>query len=52
MVENLICHDCQCENVCSVMKKLIIFSEDAKTQLGVDITMDNCENFKKVKTVE
>lgn len=49
MVENFICRDCQCENVCLVKKKLMAFDEDAKTQLGTDIRIDNCENFKPIK---
>ena len=51
-VENFICHDCQCENVCLVKKILLKFDEEAKTPLGLDLTIDNCENFRKVKTIE
>ncbi len=45
-VENYICENCQCLVVCAVRKKLVIFSEEATTQLGVDIEIKNCETFR------
>jgi len=48
-VENFICKDCLCENVCLVKKKLMAFDEEAKTQLPTDIQIISCEDYKQIK---
>ena len=45
-VENYICPSCQCFNVCEVKKKIVVFHEEAKKQLGMDIEIKSCEEFK------
>ena len=45
MINNNICYKCKSQLVCSVKTILNKFSEDAKKQLGVAITIDECENY-------
>lgn len=42
-VRNFICETCTKRRVCGIMSKLEKFSDDAKKDLGVDITMDSCK---------
>jgi uncharacterized protein YijF (DUF1287 family) len=39
------CEKCEKSPVCKIMDVLCKFHEDAKKQLGVNITMDNCYNY-------
>ena len=48
-VENFICKDCLCANVCEVKKKLMKFDSEAKTQLPTDIHILSCEDYKQIK---
>lgn len=48
-VENFICKECLCSNVCAIKKILLKFDEEAKTQLPTDIEIKNCEDFKKAE---
>lgn len=41
-VNNYMCLSCEKMAVCKVYDKLCAFDEDAKKQLGVDLTMDSC----------
>lgn len=53
MINNYICKDCDHSLVCELYKKKIcIFDEDAKTQLGVDFTLDSCTNFRTIESKE
>ena len=45
MIRNFECYNCKSQPVCSIKKVLDKFTEDAKKQLGVDLTMDNCQNY-------
>ena len=45
MICNKLCDSCKKSEVCSVLTILNKFDEDAKKQLGVDITMDKCVHF-------
>ena len=48
-VENFICADCLCANVCDVKKVLLKFHSEAKKQLPADIQMLSCEDYLKAK---
>lgn len=45
MISNYICDQCSKREVCRIHDILCKFDADAKKQLGVDITMDECINF-------
>lgn len=45
MISNKLCDSCKKSEVCSVLTILNKFDADAKKQLGVDITIDNCVHF-------
>jgi hypothetical protein len=50
MINNNICMNCDHSLVCEIAKKkLFLFSEDNKTQLGVDIKIESCTNFRDVE---
>lgn len=46
MIKNDLCASCNKGEVCKNRDILYKFHEDAKKQLGVDITMDDCINFE------
>lgn len=48
MIKNNICSNCDHYSVCKVADKLSPFSEDAKKDLGVTITINECIQFKEV----
>lgn len=45
MINNKICDSCKKAEVCSNLTILNKFDEEAKRQLGVDITIDECIHF-------
>lgn len=46
MVNNLICEKCDKEHVCRLKNVLLKLNDDSeKKRLGIDVTMDRCENF-------
>lgn len=45
MIANYMCESCIHGAVCEKKKILIKFHEDAKVDLGVDLTMDTCVDF-------
>jgi len=47
-VNNFKCLDCDKSAVCKIYDKLTPFN-DEKKDLGVEITMDTCREFKDVK---
>jgi hypothetical protein len=49
MIQNFICETCDKENVCKLRDILFKFHEDAKHNLGIDITMNKCLNYKECK---
>lgn len=49
MIKNNICENCDKALVCKIADKLAVFSEDAKKDLGVDLTINSCKEFKEVK---
>ena len=44
MITNKICENCKSWDVCNLADILYKFHEDAKKDLGVDITIDACKN--------
>jgi len=46
MINNYLCDDCELATICVPKAKLKPFTEDAKTDLGLDISIDNCKNYK------
>jgi hypothetical protein len=49
MINNNICQNCEKAFVCKINDKLAVFSEDAKKDLGVSLTIDSCEEYKEVE---
>lgn len=47
-VKNNICLDCEHSTLCKIEDKIVIFLDDAKKPLGVNITINDCKNFKKI----
>lgn len=45
MVHNFICRTCKKIAVCRVFDNIVKFSNTQKKQLGVDVTIDECENY-------
>ncbi len=50
-VNNYMCTSCKSGFVCKISDIIAKFDEDAKKQLGVDITLDSC-NFYECDAVE
>ena len=49
-INNYICTQCNHCQVCGDIKKAIDkFSDEAKSNLGVDITVNKCSNFEQVE---
>lgn len=46
-VINFICENCSKRRVCAIAPKLFAFSDDAKKELGVDITMESCKEYEQ-----
>lgn len=46
MISNNMCEKCDKAAVCKIADILFKFSDEAKKQLGVDISMDSCINFE------
>ena len=45
MVDGMKCYDCSLINVCKTYSKLKPFTDEAKVDLGVSITFNNCEHY-------
>ena len=45
MIINLKCENCMFQGKCVAFKKLAPFSEDARTDLGVEIEFVSCDNY-------
>ncbi len=52
MVKDMFCDSCKKNSVCKNLDILMKFDETAKKQLGIDITMDKCENFDEEKLTD
>jgi hypothetical protein len=49
MINNYKCKNCDHSVVCKVADKLAVFSDEAKRDLGVTITMNDCIEYKEVE---
>lgn len=47
MISNYLCEKCGHAEVCKIMDILAKFDTEAKKPLGVNITMDRCDNYEK-----
>lgn len=45
MINNFICENCLFQNKCVARTKLKPFMEEARTDLGVEITINKCEDY-------
>lgn len=45
MVNKIKCYDCSLLDVCKAYSKLKPFTEDAKVDLGVELTFNSCEHY-------
>lgn len=52
MVNNYICTNCDRQNVCKIMDKISAFNADGKKDLGVNIYIEACNNYKEVPEEE
>lgn len=52
MIHNNICEFCSHGTVCKVADKLAPFDESAKRDLGVEIEIKDCANFKDINAIE
>lgn len=46
MISNFMCEDCKHSMVCEKLKHILKFDENAKKNLMIDITMDDCMNYE------
>ena len=46
MINNLKCDTCRFEEKCTARAKLKPFLEDAKVDLRVELTFENCEDYQ------
>lgn len=52
MIVNLKCDDCIFQGKCAAYKKLKPFSEDARTDLGVEIKFLSCDSYTPIDEEE
>ena len=52
MITNNICESCIHGGLCKLQDKLSVFDEDKKVNLGIDITIDSCQEFLPVEIPE
>ena len=52
MINNEFCVNCEHALVCVKLKTLEKFDNESKGYIGVDITMNNCEDFLSVEDGE
>lgn len=48
MINNFICDNCNFQNKCVAKTKLKPFLAEARTDLGVDLTLNKCNNYVSV----
>lgn len=51
MLKNAKCDACKLGKICKVKSKLKPFTEDAKVDLGVNLTFVDCDNFAEEDNV-
>lgn len=45
MIDGMKCYECGLLNVCKAYGKLKSFSDEAKVDLGVNLTFDDCNHY-------
>ena len=45
MVNGIKCYDCSLFDVCKAYAKIKPFTDEAKVDLGVEITFNNCKHY-------
>ncbi len=45
-VMNFICENCNKHRVCGIVGKITVFDDDAKKPLGLNITIDSCQEYE------
>ena len=48
MIKNNICENCNHLLICKINDKLAVFSENAKKDLGVTITINECKEYSDI----
>lgn len=48
-IKNKLCLSCTHSGICKIEDKIMVFDGEAKKDLGVDITIDKCKEFKEVE---
>ena len=49
MINNYLCEDCELAPICLPQSKLKPFTDEAKIDLGLDISIDNCKRYQAIK---
>lgn len=52
MIIDYMCEDCAIASVCKAKGKLKAFTDDAKVDLGVALSMVDCRNYRTLETDE
>lgn len=47
MIKNCLCNNCKHANVCKKMYVLQKFDDENKKFIGINITMDSCEDYEQ-----
>lgn len=47
MIKNCLCNNCKHANVCKKMHVLQKFDDENKKFIGINITMDSCEDYEE-----
>lgn len=45
MIYNYLCKYCDKRSVCKIADIIVKFSDEAKNNLGIDITMNECQHY-------
>ncbi len=48
-INNFICENCDHYTVCKVVDKLTPFTDEAKKDLGIALTINSCEEYKETE---
>lgn len=48
-IQNYVCPNCDRVGVCKHTEKIVKFADSVKTPMGIDITLDNCENYAPIE---
>jgi hypothetical protein len=51
-INNYKCENCEHSTLCKKEDKLVVFKDDAKKPLNINITMDDCSDFKEIGSLK